>query len=72
MGIGAVFFGVIVGIVSFVTTLVMDGGFLWALAAYMAIGTLATIGVIALNLAAQHLTAHGAPSKTAMRHVREH
>lgn len=50
MTAGALILGIATGIVGFVLTLLTGGGFLWALAAYMSIGSLVTVAVLIRGL----------------------
>lgn len=47
---GALILGIAAGITGFILTLATGGGFLWALAAYMSIGSLVTLAVLLLTL----------------------
>jgi len=47
---GALILGIAAGITGFILTLATGGGFLWALAAYMSIGSLVTLAVMLMTL----------------------
>ncbi len=47
---GALILGIAAGIAGFILTLATGGGFLWALATYMSIGSLVTLAVLLMTL----------------------